>query len=460
MSPERWHLSFILAVMLVSIAAIVPISVAAEGNEKERIERLEKEVAELQAAIEELRGLGIAEERLAEIERRIEILATEVEDLKVGDAVVAATRVEAMPGLGPAASKVYRKESGVSIGGYGEALFERFADERDDGSASGKTDQFDLLRGVLYFGYKFDDRFLFNSEIEFEHASTSKSGSASVEFAYVDYLYKTGFNPRFGLVLIPMGFLNELHEPTVFLGAGRPETERRIIPSTWRENGIGAFGDVGGFSYRSYIVNGLDASGFSASGLRGGRQKGSKAKAEDFAWVGRLDYTASPGLMAGGSVYLGDSGQGLTGTDGETLGVRTLIWEGHLDYRHRGWELRGLYSRSDLDDVAELNEALGYMGSQSVGDTLKGYYLQAGYDVLGGRRGRSLTPYLRWERLNTQASVPDGYIANPANDAGILTLGLAYQPIEQLIIKVDYQDVENEAGTGVDQFNVGLGYIF
>ena len=460
MKSERWYLSIILVVALVFVAATARISAAEEGDDGDRIERLEKEVADLQAAIDELRGLGIAEQRLAEIERRIEILATEVEDLKVGEAAVVATRVEAMPGLGPAASKVYRKESGVSIGGYGEALFERFADERDDGSASGKTDQFDLLRGVLYFGYKFDDRFLFNSEIEFEHASTSKSGSASVEFAYVDYLYKTGFNPRFGLVLIPMGFLNELHEPTVFLGAKRPETERRIIPSTWRENGIGAYGDVGGFSYRSYIVNGLNAAGFSASGLRGGRQKGSKAKAEDFAWVGRLDYTASPGLMAGGSVYLGDSGQGLTGTDGQTLGVRTLIWEGHLDYRYRGWELRGLFSRSDLDDVAELNKALGLEGSASVGETLEGYYLQAGYDVLGGRRGRSLTPYLRWERLNTQASVPDGYTTNPANDARILTLGLAYQPIEQLIIKVDYQDVENEAGTGVDQFNVGLGYIF
>jgi hypothetical protein len=435
-------------------------SVPVETQGAERVDRLERELAELRAAIDELRQAGIDEQRLVEVERRLEILATEVENLKVGEAAVIATRADAVPGLGPAASKVYQKESGVSIGGYGEALFESFDSSKDDGSESGKVDQFDLLRAVLYFGYKFNDRFLFNSEIEFEHASTSKSGSASVEFAYVDYLYRPGFNARAGLVLIPMGFVNELHEPTVFLGAKRPETERRIIPTTWRENGIGAYGDFGGFSYRSYVVNGLDGSDFSASGLRDGRQKGSKAKADDFAWVGRLDWIGTPGLLLGGSVYTGDSGQGMSSANGGSLGVRTTIWEGHLDYRHRGIELRGLYARADLDEVAELNEALGLTGQASIGELLEGYYLQAGYDLFGGRRGRSLTPFVRWERLNTQAEVPDGYTANPATDQEIMTLGLAYQPIEQLIIKLDYQNVENKADTGVDQVNVGLGYIF
>ncbi len=433
---------------------------ADEADTKARVERLESEVSELRAAIEELRALGIAEERLAEIERKIEILAAEVEDLKIGEAAVTASREAALPGLGPAASKVYQKDSGVSIGGYGEALYESFADQRDDGSDSGKTDQFDLLRAVFYFGYKFNDSFVFNSEIELEHASTSESGSASVEFAYVDYLYRSWFNPRAGLVLIPMGFINELHEPTVFLGAKRPETESRIIPTTWRENGVGAYGDVGPLSYRSYVVNGLDASGFGASGLRGGRQKGSKAKAEDLAWVGRFDYSADFGLLAGGSLYVGDSGQDLTGADGVDLGVKTVIWEGHVDYRYRGLELRGLYSRADLDDVAALNSALGLEGSASVGEVLQGGYLQAGYDLLRGRRGRSLIPYLRWESIDTQYEVPEGYRSDPANDREILTLGLAYQPIEQLIIKLDYQDVDDGATTGVDQFNVGLGYIF
>ena len=434
---------------------------AAQETDDDRLRHLEQEVVELTTAIAELREAGIAEERLAEIERRIEILAEEVENLKVGDDTIMATRDEAVPGLGPAASKVYRKDSGLSIGGYGEMLLEKYDSTRDDGSDSGKTDQFDFLRGIVYVGYKFNDSFVFNSELELEHASTSEGGSASVEFAYVDYLHSAPFNLRAGLVLLPMGFINELHEPTVFLGARRPETEQRIIPTTWRENGVGAFGDLGGFTYRTYIVNGLDGSGFSAAGLRGGRQKGARAKAEDLAWVGRVDYTGMPGLLAGASLYAGNSGQALESASGGDIDVPTLIAEVHADYRWRGLELRGLYARADLDDVAELNLALGLEGVASVGEALEGGYLQAGFDVLARRAGRSsLIPYLRWEQVNTQASVPDGYGANPATDTEIFTLGLAYQPIEQLVVKLDYQDVDNGAGTGVDQFNLGLGYIF
>jgi hypothetical protein len=434
--------------------------VAGATPDEEKLQELEREVQELRAAVEELRALGLAEDRLTEIERRLEILAEEMEDLKVGEAAVKVSRDQTVSGLGPAASKVYQKERGVSVGGYGEALLEFFDDSRDDGSESGAVDRFDFLRAVIYFGYKFSDSWIFNSEIEFEHASTSEGGSASVEFAYLDYLYRDALNLRTGLVLVPMGWLNELHEPTVYLGAVRPRTEDRIIPTTWRENGIGAYGAFGAFDYRTYVINGLDASGFSAKGLRSGRQKGAKAKAEDFAWVGRLDFTGVPGLTAGLAGYFGNSGQDLEDAAGGSIPVGTSILDLHVEYRYRGLELRGLWARAELDDVARLNEALEYEGSQSVGETLEGGYVQAGFDVLAGRGESSLTPYLRWEQINTQKRVPDGWSANPANDEQLLTLGLAYQPIEQLIFKAEYQNIDNEAGTGVDQFNLAMGYIF
>jgi len=446
--------------LILIIMSVTTSLVSAATPNDDRADELERQIEELRTAMAELREAGLAEERLAEIERRLEILAVEVENLKVGEAAVKATREGEHSGLGPAASKVYRKDHGVSVGGYGEALLERFDDTRDDGEESGAVDRFDFLRAVVYFGYKFSDSWIFNSEIEFEHASTSSGGSASVEFAYLDYLYRNQFNLRAGLVLVPMGWLNELHEPTVYLGAVRPRTENRIIPTTWRENGIGAYGAIGGFDYRTYVVNGLDASDFSAKGLRGGRQKGAKAKAEDFAWVGRLDYTGMPGLTAGLAGYFGDSGQDLEDADGDSIAVGTSILDLHVEYRYRGLELRGLYSRAELGDVARLNEALGYTGDQSVGETLVGGYVQVGYDVLAGRGKSALTPYLRWERLNTQKEVPEGWSANPANDEQLLTLGLAYQPIEQLIFKAEYQNIENQADTGVDQFNLSMGYIF
>ena len=451
---------FLRVGLILIIMSVTTSPVSAATPNDDRADELERQIEELRTAMAELREAGLAEERLAEIERRLEILAVEVENLKVGEAAVKATREGEHSGLGPAASKVYRKDHGVSVGGYGEALLERFDDTRDDGEESGAVDRFDFLRAVVYFGYKFSDSWIFNSEIEFEHASTSSGGSASVEFAYLDYLYRNQFNLRAGLVLVPMGWLNELHEPTVYLGAVRPRTENRIIPTTWRENGIGAYGAIGGFDYRTYVVNGLDASDFSAKGLRGGRQKGAKAKAEDFAWVGRLDYTGMPGLTAGLAGYFGDSGQDLEDADGDSIAVGTSILDLHVEYRYRGLELRGLYSRAELGDVARLNEALGYTGDQSVGETLVGGYVQVGYDVLAGRGKSALTPYLRWERLNTQKEVPEGWSANPANDEQLLTLGLAYQPIEQLIFKAEYQNIENQADTGVDQFNLSMGYIF
>jgi hypothetical protein len=442
---------------LVVVFVLAPAAFAQSGSTEERVRDLERQVEQLAAEIAAMKSAGPSEDsgRMAELERRLEILAGEIEKLKIGEA--AASADEAGYGFGPAASKIYRTERGLSVGGYGEVLYQNFDSERDDNAASGKTDTFDLLRGVLYFGYKFNDRWLLNSEIEYEHAG----GEVSVEFAYIDYLWRPQVNVRAGLLLVPMGFINELHEPTVFLGANRPDVERLIIPTTWRENGFGLFGDAGPFTYRAHVVNGFRGAGFTAGGLRGGRQKGNQAKAEDLAWVGRLDFTGIPGLLVGGSAYLGDSGQDLVTSGGRGIGVGTQILEAHFEWKWQGLELRALGVQAELDDVADLNQALKLTGNQSVGERLEGHYVQLGYDVLAGRgREQAFIPYVRWEAYNTQDEVPRGFSANPANDVETLTLGFAYKPIDQIVFKVDHQDIDNEAGTGTDQFNVLLGWIF
>jgi len=456
---------------IVSLCALVlclAVPAFAQAPE-ERIEQLEHEVAALKAQIDQIKTAEMQAEggetggdRIAELERKVDVLAQEIEKLRIGEAAVEPDT--SLYGFGPAASKIYRTERGLSIGGYGELIYRNAQGEAEEEDEEGSLrdeegeeeeegvegDSFDLQRAVLYVGYKFNDRWLLNSEVEYEHAG----GEIEVEFAYVDYLWRPQANFRAGLVLMPMGFINELHEPTVFLGANRPDVEQVILPSTWREDGFGLFGNAGPFTYRTYIVNGFDASGFSERGLAGGRQQGSEAKAEDLAWVGRLDYTGVPGLLLGGSAYVGDAGQDLEPA------VRTQIVEGHLEWKWRGLEFRALGARATVDDVAELNEALELTGDESVGETLTGYYLQLGWDVLAGRGERSLTPYARWESYNTQDEVPAGFVADPAHDVDSLTLGVAYKPIDQIVIKVDHQDYDNAAGTGVDQFNVLLGWIF
>lgn len=429
-------------------------------SDDSRIDQLEREIAALKAEMAQMKaegGSAVAggDSRLSEIERRLEVLAGEIERLRIGEA--AATASETDHGMGPAASKIYRTERGFSIGGYGELFYQRFDDERDNGTPSGRTDQLDLQRAIVYVGYKFNDRWVFNSEIEYEHAGEE----VELEFAYLDYLWKPQASFRAGLLLIPMGFINELHEPTVFLGAKRPDIERVIIPATWRENGFGLFGEAGPLSYRTYIVAGLNAEGFTSSGIRGGRQEGIESKAEDFAWVGRLDYRGVPGLLIGGSAYIGDSGQDLTADSGRGLGVATNIYEGHVEWRWKGLEVRALGVRAELDDVAALNSVLGFTGSGSIGEKLTGQYVQAGYDLLAGRGGeKAFIPFARWESYNTQDEVPAGFRASGANDIESLTVGFSFKPIEQIVLKVDHQDYKNKAETGVDQFNVLLGYVF
>jgi hypothetical protein len=351
---------------------------------------------------------------------------------------------------------------GVSIGGYGEVLYENFAGETEGDAPSGLTDRLDALRAIVYVGYKFSDKILFNSEVEFEHGSTEEDGSVSLEFAYLDYRLSPSFGVRGGLLLPPMGFINEIHEPPAFLGARRPETERQLIPSTWRESGIGVFGGTESINYRAYVINGFDAAGFSAGGIRGGRQNGSEADAANFGLVGRVDYTGVLGLTVGTSAYVGNSGQGATlpSDPAATVGARTFLWEGHAEYKLRGFDLRGLIAIADLDDAAEINELNGLTGASSVGERMLGWYLQGGYDVLRGRSEHQLVPYVRYEQLNTQDDVPEGFLADPATDRRLVTLGAMWKPLPNVAVKADYQITSNEADTGVNQLNVNLGYLF
>jgi hypothetical protein len=398
-----------------------------------------------------------ASARIIALEQKVEALTQEMKHTQLGDVFIKPT--ESIHGMGASASKIYQTTEGVSIGGYGEALYQNF-----DGD---KSSQADFLRAVLYFGHKFNDQWLLNTEIEFEHASTGEDGSVSVEFAYLDYLMKDALNLRVGLVLIPMGFVNELHEPNAFLSARRTDIESTIIPSTWRENGVGLFGNAGNVSYKAYIVNGLDAKDFSASGLRGGRQKGSKALAEDLAVVGRVDWRPTPALILGGSLYHGDSGQDLD------LDVTTDIAEGHIELRRGPLQLRGLITQAELDDVAALNRVTATpaddgtlpadSGIDSIGSRLAGWYVEAGLDItdwLMSDTEATITPFVRYSQYNTQDDTPAGFKTSSQNDIDVVTVGVNLKPIDQIVFKIDYQFYDDSADTGNDQFNLSAGYVF
>ena len=438
---------------LVALAFFGAIPMPATGQPQ-----AEPDVAE-RAASPEPGAQPQSAEPIEELRRRLDVLAAEVERLRSGEPEhidVTDARRRSL-GLAPSAASTYRRATtGLSLAGYGEMLAENYAAESETGVGGAPTTRIDILRAVLYAGYRFSDKFLFNSELEVEHGN-----EIFVEFAYVDYVAHDNLSFRGGLVLIPLGLVNEFHEPNVFLGARRPETEQRIIPTTWRENGGGILASVGPVDFRAFVTNGFSAAGFTSAGLRGGRQRGLQARAANLAFSGRLDVTPIPGVSAGIGLYNGGSGQEQVALSGRQLAVDTTIVEVHTQAQIRGFDVRALLARSSVDEAGEASAALGRPAGAPIAETLLGGYLQVAYNVLSQlRTNTALSPYLRYEHVDTQHMVPVGFTRDLSRDGDFTTLGVDFKPIPNVVVKTEYQWLTNAAGTGRNQFNLNLGYSF
>ena len=418
------------------------------------------------------------DDRIAELERKVVILADELERTQRELAVPEDGSLSSKFGLAPAASKIYDLSRGLSIGGYGEGYYSKVV-----GDKGGAKNRADLLRMVLYTGYKFTDSILFNAEIEFEHATTSSTksssgGSVSVEFAYLDFLLRDWANIRAGLVLVPMGFINEIHEPVYYFGVNRPEIERQIIPSTWRENGVGLLGTLyEQVDYQAFVINGFNAEGFDSGGLRGGRQKGNRALAEHLAFVARLDWTPIQQLVVGGSVYHGNSGQNqnvaVPADDPARIpDTPTTIWEVHAQYEDHGLHLRSLFTMADIGDAGDLTAALAPVGlggtgelatDEAIAGEMLGVYGEIAYDLmplLFPGSERTLEPFFRYSYYDTQRDVPSGFSSDRSKEIEIYTLGFSFQPIPRVVIKADYRNRVAKSGGLPDEFNLGVGFVF
>lgn len=488
--PVQRAIRALLLVAIVASSTTFASHAWAAASSDARIEELE---AKINALTEEIRKQATDDEaasknaasdaRVDAIDEKVDVLAEEMGRLEANLAVPEEATLTSFSGLGPAASKVYQRESGISIGGYGEVLSRSFVNE---GTDKQNNDVFDALRAVLYVGYKFNDKWVFNSELEFEHGGTGGGGSVSTEFLTLDYLHRDEVNLRAGLLLMPMGFINEIHEPTAFFGADRPQIEQKILPSTWRENGAGVFGTIADrVQYRAYVVNGFRGKNFSSDGLRGGRQKGSRALSNDFAFVARVDVDAAAGLSVGGSVYTGQSGQDEDFTSSIDDSTRSLpdaqltIYELHAQYKRHGLSLRALWTQSFLENSAKLSRAtdrnftadpgdesrtFGLVGTSSgIASRMQGFYVEAAYDVLPllmPETRASLEPYFRFEQYDTQAKVNGAYTRDRSKDVDLYVVGVQIKPIPQVVFKVDYSNFRPQRGSKADQVQVLMGYAF
>ncbi|MBI4381979.1 MAG: hypothetical protein HY574_12420 [candidate division NC10 bacterium] len=434
--------------------------------EKQEQDRRVKEIetAQKEKAIKEAEAQQEQAKRREEQERKTGILAEEMETLKSKFTLPETVEYKSLYGLGPAASKVYQMPRGLSIGGYGEASAIFFVGDNE--GPSKRSNVGDLVRFVTYIGYKFSDRIILNSEIEYEHAKvgptvSAGAGDVEIEFATLDFLLTEQANIRTGLVLMPMGFLNEVHEPPFYFGNLRPEVEQRIIPTTWRELGVGLHGTIlPGLTYRTYVTNSLNANGFSKTNIRAARQSGNRALLEDLAWTARLDYTPIPGLQVGGSVFWGNTGQDQLFA-GKKIDANLTLFEFHGQYQYRGLQLRALFAQGHIGDAEVLSAALGANGP--ISSRIVGGYAEVAYDILPlilPGTDMSLSPFLRFERLDTQADVPAGFTPDRSRDIRVINAGLSFKPIPNVVVKLDYRNLEASAGQIADEFNVGFGFIF
>ena len=350
-------------------------------------------------------------------------------------------------------------ENKFTIGGYGEVHYSNPTGSNTPGIVNVK-------RFVLYVGYGFSEKITLHSEVEIEDAKLEAGGSAgevSVEQVYLDYRLSDGFTLRSGLVLAPIGIINETHEPPTFNGVERPDFDNDVIPTTWREIGVGAVGNVPGvqgLAYRVYLLNGLKAEGFSAEeGIREGRQEGQEASFANPSLTGRLEWSR-PGLKVGGAFWYGGSANQVPGLGTGAFDAPVLVLAADARWDHGPFMFRGVASTVEVYDA----EAINAVYANGVGRRIAGAYVEGGYNLLAlvaPSTSQRLNAFARYEHFDTQAKPAAGIPDDQSLARRISTFGLSYKPLWNVAFKADYQLRHNQAGTGQNEvFALGVAYQF
>ena len=342
----------------------------------------------------------------------------------------------------------------LTIGGYAQIDY-----NEPDGSTSGKLD---VHRLVMLFGYKFNDKISFLTEIEFEHVK-----EVFVEQAFVNYNVSPNFNVRGGLMLVPMGIINEYHEPPTFYGVERPGLDHDIVPTTWREIGVGVAGKFDNLSlkYQAYIFNGFvsykegEGTLRGIDGLRKGRQKGAESIINSPNLSMKIDYYGILGLKIGLAGYFGNTQTDDTSVDDSTVGVSMIGLDAR--YINNSLELRGQYIWTSLSGTEKYNNLTG----KDLGSQMNGYYGEIAYDfipMINSKSDKKLVLFTRYEKFNTHKQTEGNLDPNKAYDRDIITSGIDFKIADGVALKVDYQWFNN-ADVNVDlnnQFNAGIGIMF
>ncbi len=308
----------------------------------------------------------------------------------------------------------------------------------------------DFSRFVLSLEHEFTDSIRLFSEVEIEHAvvASDTNGEVELEQAYLEFDLNNRHTAKTGVFLVPVGILNETHEPPTFYGVERNPVETDIIPTTWREAGADFNGELGrGFSYSLAGTSGLDVetTGSDAFLIREGRQEVSEAKANDGAVTGRLKWTGLPG------VELGLTGQWQKDITQSALGVGATLLEAHGDIQQGPFGFRALYARWDLDK----HNVIDASDPDAIGrDEQEGWYVEPSYKTRLGEIPGEWGLFVRYNVWDNNAGSSDDSVMKQINS------GLNYWPIPDVVFKFDVQAQDNDSAENDNGFNLGIGYQF
>ncbi len=323
----------------------------------------------------------------------------------------------------------------------------------------------DLVRFVLGYQHRFDEKTKVVAELEVEHAvsSADDAGEVAIEQAYVERQINPTWAAQLGLFLMPIGILNGNHEPTAYYGVERNFVETAIIPSTWREGGLQFIGSFdNGYTLNLGVSTGFDVGKWDAGSIECVdyplaciHQEMSLARAHDVAAFGRLDWRGVPGLLLGGSVFTGGAGQGQPNVPSS----RVTLGEVHARWQPGRWDLQALASWGSISNTAAFN--LPIVGNTAlVPSSFDGWYVLAAYK-LWTQADYTLTPFARFERFNTgrrYADIGQGLTPPSLPTQQVVTVGVDFKIGQGVVLKADYQDFK--LNSDFNRLSLGLGWNF
>lgn len=366
------------------------------------------------------------------------------------------------------------------VSGYGEIHYQH------DGNA--QSAEANLARAVLFVGHQFTGRIAFFSELEVEDAKV-EGGGLKGEVAMEQAYLKFSLNPRqyivAGLFIPRIGLVNENHLPINFNGVERPTVEQLVIPSTWREIGVGFYGQTSSLplTYSVALLNGLNNAGFEhGTGFEGGRAEGQVAGANNLAVTAAVQYFAGDWKFqasgyAGGTNPLAKKASDALQLESGPFGTPLYLGEADVQYNHKGISFKALGCNVSLPDAGKVNQAY----DQNVAKQYYGAYAELGYNLLqtvksAKWQSKQLNVFARYEMLDMNASIPDNGITDGTLKQTHLIAGLGYFPIPHVAIKADVRllntGAENQALTvnpnpNAEPYkqsntfvNIGIGYSF